>query len=66
MPYDPALTSAVEPSQFVAATQQKLPRRRLGRATLSLLILLRVYVLIAIPIVGYAFVHALLAAQQQP
>lgn len=64
MPYDPALTRALEPSQFVAVTQQKLPRRNLGRGALTLLILLRVYVLIAIPIVGYAFVHALLAPQQ--
>jgi hypothetical protein len=63
MPYDPALTSALEPSQFVAATQHKLPRRSLGRGTLTLLILLRIYVLIAIPIVGYAFVHALLTPQ---
>jgi predicted membrane protein len=29
--------------------------------TLSLLIALRIYVLVAIPIVGYAFVHALRA-----
>ena len=64
MPYDPALTSALEPSQFVAATRHKLPRRRLGRGTLTSLILLRVYVFIAIPLVLYAFVHALLAPQQ--
>jgi hypothetical protein len=31
---------------------------------LALLILLRVYIVIAIPIVVYAFVHALLAPQQ--
>jgi hypothetical protein len=30
---------------------------------LALLILLRIYVVIAIPIVGYAFVHALLVPQ---
>jgi hypothetical protein len=40
------------------------PRRKLGRGTLALLVLLRVYVVIAIPIVGYAFVHALLAGPQ--
>jgi len=34
----------------------------LGRGTLALLVLLRVYVVIAIPVVGYAFVHALLAS----
>jgi hypothetical protein len=31
---------------------------------LALLILLRVYIVIAIPIVAYAFIHALLAPQQ--
>ena len=64
MQYDPALIGALEPGQVTAATQHKLPRRKLGRGTLGLLILLRVYVVIAIPIVGYAFVHALLASQQ--
>jgi hypothetical protein len=39
--------------------QRPLPRRRLGRGVTTLLILLRVYVLLAIPVVGYAFVHAL-------
>jgi hypothetical protein len=63
MPYDPALIGALEPSQLTAATQRPLPRRTLGRGTLVLLILLRVYVIIAIPIVGYAFVHALLVPQ---
>jgi hypothetical protein len=63
MPYDPALIGALEPGQLTAATQRPLPRRTLGRGTLVLLILLRVYVIIAIPIVGYAFVHALLVPQ---
>jgi hypothetical protein len=44
---------------FVAASRDKLPRRKLGRGTLALLILLRVYVLLAIPIVIYAFIRAL-------
>lgn len=57
---DPALRGAPEPDQLTLATQQPLPRRQLGRGTLALLIVLRVYVIIAIPIVGYAFVHALL------
>jgi hypothetical protein len=60
MPHDPALTSALETDQLTAATQQPLPRRRLGRGTIALLILLRVYVVVAIPIVAYAFVQALL------
>ena len=64
MPYDPALIGALEPGQLTAATQRPLPRRTLGRGTLVLLILLRVYVVIAIPIVGYAFVHALLVPHQ--
>ena len=64
MTYDPALIAALEPGQLTAATQRPLPRRILGRGTLVLLILLRVYVVIAIPIVGYAFVHALLVTQQ--
>jgi len=64
MPYDPALIGALEPGQLTAATQRPLPRRILGRGTLALLILLRVYVVIAIPIVVYAFVHALLVPQR--
>jgi hypothetical protein len=62
--YDPTLISALEPDQLAAATMRPLPRRNLGRGALALLILLRVYIVIAIPIVAYAFVHALLAPQQ--
>jgi hypothetical protein len=62
--YDPTLISALEPDQLAAATIRPLPRRNLGRGALALLILLRVYIVIAIPIVAYAFVHALLAPQQ--
>jgi hypothetical protein len=61
--YDPTLISALEPDQLAAATMRPLPRRNLGRGALALLILLRVYIVIAIPIVAYAFVHALLAPQ---
>jgi hypothetical protein len=63
MAYDPNLINALEADQFVAATKQPYPRRALGRGVLTLLVALRVYVLIAIPIVGYAFVHALLTPQ---
>lgn len=63
MQYDPTLISALEPDQLAAATMRPFPRR-LGRGGLALLILLRVYIVIAIPIVVYAFVHALLAPQQ--
>jgi hypothetical protein len=62
MQYDPLLISALEPGQFTAARQTRLPRRVLGRGTLALLILLRIYVVIAIPIVAYAFIHALRAS----
>jgi hypothetical protein len=62
MTYDPKQIGALEPGQLTAATEQRLPRRKLGRGVLSLLILLRVYVVVAVPIVGYAFVHALLLA----
>jgi hypothetical protein len=61
MNYDPKLLAALEPSQLTAASQRPLPRRKLGRGTLGLLIALRAYVIVALPIVGYAFVHALLA-----
>jgi hypothetical protein len=60
MSYDPTLIDALEPGQLTAATDVPLPRRRLGRATTILLIALRIYILIAVPIVGYAFVHALM------
>ncbi|MCB8880000.1 hypothetical protein ACELLULO517_07125 [Acidisoma cellulosilytica] len=36
-----------------------LPRAKLSRFALTLLYLLRIYVLIAIPIVAYAFIQAL-------
>ena len=64
MQYDPALIGALEPGQLTAAAVRKLPRRKLGRGVLTLLILLRVYVVVAVPIVGYAFVHALVTPQQ--
>lgn len=63
MSYDPNLADALEPSQLTAATDVPLPRRRLGRTTTILLIALRIYVFIAVPIVGYAFVRALMAPQ---
>jgi hypothetical protein len=60
MSYDPNLADALEPGQFTAATNVPLPRRKLGRAATVLLIALRVYIFIAVPIVGYAFVRALM------
>jgi hypothetical protein len=58
-----ALIEALEPGQLVAAAKRPYPRRVLGRGELALLVALRVYVAIAIPIVAYAFVHALLTPQ---
>jgi hypothetical protein len=63
MTYDPKLISALEPSQLTNATEQPLPRRKLGRGSVTMLILLRVYVVVAIPIVCYAFIHALQTTQ---
>ena len=57
------MIDALEPSQLTAATSVPLPRRKLGRVTVALLIALRAYVFIAVPIVAYAFVHALLTPQ---
>ncbi len=61
MQADADVMDALEPEQLSAATARPLPRRVLGRGTVALLILLRIYVIVAVPIVGYAFVQALLA-----
>lgn len=60
MHHDLTVTGVLDPYQLATAAGRPLPRRHLGRVTLTLLILLRVYVILAIPIVCYAFVHALL------
>ena len=61
MKNDPALIGALDPDQLVAAKTRPLPRRVLGPGALALMVGLRVYVAIAVPIVIYAFVRALLA-----
>ena len=63
MTYDPALVSALEPDQLVAATKRPYPRRKLTKGVLALMVVLRVFIVIAIPVVIYAFVHALLTPQ---
>ena len=63
MQYDPANLGALEPGQLTAATQLPYPRRELKGGVLALLVVLRIYVLLAIPLVAYAFVHALMAPQ---
>lgn len=50
---------ALEPGQLTEARRARLPRRKLGRGTVFLLYALRVYVLLAIPVVVYAFIRAL-------
>ncbi len=63
MSYDPArtLTEMALTEQMSGTALPPLPRRKLGRGIVTLLILLRIYVIVAIPVVGYAFVRALLA-----
>ncbi len=58
--YDPEELDALEPAQLTLYSERPLPRQRLGRGAFALLVVLRIYVLIAIPIVAYAFVRALL------
>jgi hypothetical protein len=60
MGHRPHLVDVLEPNQLVAGKSMPYPRRNLQRGTLALLIALRAYVMIAIPIVIYAFVHALM------
>ncbi len=50
---------ALDPDQRSSVAERPLPRRKLGRGITWLLIGLRVYVLLAVPIVVYAFLHAL-------
>ncbi|HLH47732.1 MAG TPA: hypothetical protein VKV96_00205 [Roseiarcus sp.] len=61
MDCDPNLINALEPSQLSEATRRALPRRKLGRRTVAVLIALLVYVLITVSIVGSAFIHAVTA-----
>jgi hypothetical protein len=63
MQFDPTLINALEPDQLIAVTMRPYPRRKLSRGVLALLIVLRVFIVIAVPIVIYAFVHALLTPQ---
>ncbi|MGH7119093.1 MAG: hypothetical protein ACREFP_08920 [Acetobacteraceae bacterium] len=55
----PALDS-LERSQLTQYAERPLPRQRVRRGTLVLLVALRIYVLIAIPVVAYAFFRAVL------
>ena len=61
-PQDEALLKVLQTTQFDAANKTPLPRRQLTGGTLALLILLRIYVLLAIPVVAYAFIRAVSAS----
>jgi hypothetical protein len=58
--YDPSELSALEPEQFSAAALRPLPRAKLSRGLTLLLLALRIYVLIAVPVVIWAFARALI------
>jgi hypothetical protein len=51
---------ALDPDQRQAALQAPLPRRRLRPGIVALLWMLRIYVLLAVGVVVYAFVKSLL------
>jgi len=53
------ILAALEPTQRTATLSEPLPRRRLGTGTLLLLWILRIYVLLAVPLVIYTFAQAL-------
>ncbi|MDD2704320.1 MAG: hypothetical protein PHU07_03160 [Acidocella sp.] len=55
------LMQALDPAQLAAAKYVPYPRRKLGLGITALLWLLRVYVLIAVPLVFYAFWRGLAA-----
>jgi hypothetical protein len=59
--YDAHLLHALEPSQLTSATREPLPRKALGRGAVLLLVVLRIYVVVAVALVCYAFVRALIA-----
>jgi hypothetical protein len=54
------LFEALDPDQRQSALQTPLPRRHLGPNILALLWILRVYVVLAVGVVVYAFVKSLL------
>lgn len=55
--------SALEPDQLVEAAKKPLGLRKLSRAETVMLSGLRVYALIGVALVIYAFFHALLTSQ---
>ena len=59
MPFDRALFDALEPGQRSEISRLPLPRKQLGWSAKTLLVILRIYVVVAIPVVIYAFNKAL-------
>ena len=55
--------SVLEPDQFAAAPVKRFGRTKLSRGMTLLLGAMRVYVLIAVALVIYAFAHALMTPQ---
>jgi 4-hydroxybenzoate polyprenyltransferase len=53
--------AALERDQLAVEKQRPLPRAKVTRGVTLMLLALRIYVLIAVPVVIYAFAHALLA-----
>jgi hypothetical protein len=58
-PDSEALLAILRSEPFNSENKAPLPRRKLGPGTLFLLVLLRLYVIAAIPILIYAFIHGL-------
>ena len=52
------LAMGLEPQQLSALTRRPLPRRRLDRATIVVMTILRVYVVIAVPLVIVAILRS--------
>ena len=61
MHFDAQELAALEPKQLAAETSRPLPRAKVTRGVTLMLLALRIYVLIAVPVVIYAFARALLA-----
>jgi hypothetical protein len=56
---DPDLLNLLEKSQLSSEKLRPYPRRALGRRATAVMIFLRLYVILSLPIVAYAFIHAL-------
>jgi hypothetical protein len=54
------LLEALDPDQRQSALRTPVPRRHLGPGILTLLWILRIYVVLAVGVVVYAFVKSLL------